>query len=107
MKPVIRTRRGNVVEYLSARHFDDMPSSPDGAEVLFHEYGAQLRRTHHGDYVLNILCGTTAQYGVEIVLTPEELARYRRDDGDVFIHNLGEDVYDNPDSFNERIVRRC
>ncbi len=84
-----------------------MPQSPDGAEVLYHEYGAQLRRTTTGDYILNILCGRVAQYGVEIALTAEEISTYRSDDGDTFIHNLGEDIYDDPKVFENRIVKRC
>jgi hypothetical protein len=80
--------------------------SMDGAEVLYHEYGAQLRLTHEGDFVLDVLCGTIAQYGVEIVLTPEQIARYRRDDGEIFIHNLGEDVYHDPQIFKMTSGRR-
>lgn len=92
-KKIIRTRKGNTVEYLSARYFDDMPQSPDGAEVLYQEYGVQLRRTVSGDYLLDVLCGRVGQFGVEIALTAEEITRYRSDDGDTFIHNLGEDIY--------------
>ena len=106
-KPAIRTRRGNRVEYLSARHSDDIPKSPDGAEVLYHEYGTQLRRAANGHYLLNVLCGRTAQYGVEIALTADEIATYRSDAGDTFIHNFGEDIYDDPDAFENRILTRC
>jgi hypothetical protein len=84
-----------------------MPESRDGTEVLYHEYGTQLRRATNGDYVLNVLCGRVAQFGVEIALTPEEIAAYRSDDGDKFIHNLGEDIYDDPSAFEHRILRRC
>ena len=107
VKPPIHTRKGNSVDYFSARYFDDMPQRGDGAEVLYHEYGTQLRRTSSGDYVLNVLCGRVGQYGVEILLTSEEIAKYRSDIGDTFIHNLGEDIYDDPNAFENRIVRKC
>ena len=106
-RPLIRTRKNNVVDYYSARYFDEMPERSDGAEVLYHEYGTQLHRTKDGDYVISVLCGRTAQYGVEIKLTPEEVATYRSDNGDIFIHNLGEDIYDDPQKFEQRILRRC
>ena len=96
---MIRSRRGKAVEYLSARYFDDMPQSPDGAEVLYQEYGAQLRRTTSGVYVLNVLCGRVAQFSVEITLTAAEIALYRSDDGDIFIHKLSGDIYDDPSAF--------
>jgi hypothetical protein len=106
-KLVILTRSRKVVNYLSARYFDEMPVRSDGGEILYHEYGTQLRRTSIGEYVLNVLCGRVGQYGVEIVLSPEEVETYRSRNGDIFIHNLGEDIYDNPDAFQKRIVRRC
>jgi hypothetical protein len=84
-----------------------MPQSSDGAEVLYHEYGAQLRRTAGDDYLLNVLCGRVAQFGVEIALTVDEIATYRSDGGDSFIHNLGEDIYDDPNAFESRILKRC
>ncbi|HTC92633.1 MAG TPA: hypothetical protein VK699_04160 [Terriglobales bacterium] len=105
-KPAIWTKKGNKVEYVSAKWGDDVPLRSDGAEVLYHEYGVQLRRTTDGRYVLNVLCGRVGQYGVEIELTPEEIDSYRKR-GDVFIHSLGENVYGDPNRFQSRIIRSC
>lgn len=105
-KPELHTRSGNRVDYLSSRYSDVMPQSADGDEVLYHEYGTQLRRTFDGLYILNVLCGRVAQYGVKIALTTEEITRYHDNDcGDCFIHNLGEDIYNNPDAFKSRVRR--
>ena len=81
-----------------------MPSSRHGARVLYHEYGAQLRLTTEGRYILNVLCGRVGQFGVEIELNSNEVLQYR-EQGDVFIHNLAEDVYDDPKRFRARILR--
>ncbi len=101
-RPIIRSRGGNIVDYQSVRLGDSMPPACDGGEVLYHAYGAQLRRSPAGDYVLNVLCGRIAQYGLELVLTPAEVSRYQGDSGDEFIHDLGEDVYHDPDAFRSR-----
>ena len=101
-KPIIRTRGGKTVEYLSARYSDDMPPSSDGAEVLYHEYGVQLRRTVNSEYILNVLCGRVGQFAIEIILTQEELARYRANDGDNFVHELGNEIYYDPEAFEGR-----
>jgi hypothetical protein len=102
-KPQIRTRKGNVIDYLSARFFDVMPERSDNAEILYHEYGTQLRRTTNGDYMLNVMCGGVGQHGIEIALTPQEIEAYRTDEGDAFIHYLGEDICDDPNKFETRI----
>lgn len=106
-KPQIRTRQGNPVEYQSVRYDERMPLRSDGAEVLYHEYGVQLRRTINGEYILNVLCGRVGQYGVEIALTQLEIDKYGDDDGDTFIHNLGEDVHNDSNAFASRVVRTC
>ena len=105
-KPEIMTRAGNRVEYLSAAHGDCMPASSDGGFVLYHEYGAQLRLMTDGRHILNVLCGHVGQYGVEIELTRQEVQRFGAE-GDEFIHNLGEDVYDHPQSFQGRVLTKC
>lgn len=106
-KPEIHTRSGKKVDYLSSRYSDVMPQSADGSEVLYHEYGTQLRRTVDGMYILNVLCGRVGQYGVEIALTMDEITSYHGDTGDCFIHNLGEDIYSNLDAFKSRVHRYC
>lgn len=106
-KPELRTRSGNNVDYLSSRYSDRMPQRADGDELLYHEYGTQLRRTVDGLYILNVLCGRVGQYGVEIALTTDEITSFHDDGGDCFIHNLGEDIYDNPDAFTSRVLRYC
>ncbi len=105
-KPEIWTRGGHRLDYLSSKYGDQMPLSPDGADVLYHEYGAQLRRTSDGRYLLNVLCGRVGQSGVEIELTTQELDSYR-DEGDVFIHRLSDEIYHDPEHFRSRYIRTC
>ncbi len=84
-----------------------MPQRADADQVLYHEYGTQLRRTVDGLYILNVLCGRIVEYGVEIALTADEITSYLDDGGDCFIHNLGEDIYSYPEAFKSRVQRYC
>ena len=105
-RPSIFTRAGNPVTWLSARFSDTMPRSADGADVLYHEYGAQLRRTPDGRFILNVLCGTVALYDVDVELTAEEQTAWESTGGEVFIHRLADDICGCPSGFATRFLPR-
>lgn len=70
------------------------------SQVLFHEYGAQLRMEGE-ELVLNVLCGSVGQFGVEFSLDDTEREQYGRD-GDVFIQTLAERVRQDPSAYAGR-----
>ncbi len=69
-------------------------------EVLFHEYGTQLR--FEGDkLILNVLCGRVGEFGVELVLNNSERERYRFE-GDSFVKELADLIRRNPSAYTDR-----
>ena len=68
--------------------------------ILFHEYGTQLR-LEGNDLVLNVLCGTVGQFGVELVLSESECERYKRE-GDPFIRELANLIRQAPKAYGSR-----
>ncbi|NNE00208.1 MAG: hypothetical protein HKN47_23050 [Pirellulaceae bacterium] len=71
------------------------------ARILFHEYGTQLRMENDDSLVLNVLCGTVAQYGIAFRLNNDERAQYKRE-GDIFIQELAKRVQQDPKRFQSR-----
>lgn len=59
--------------------------------ILFCEYGTILFLTENDRLVLNVLCGGSAQWGVEFDLNEREIDCYKRF-GDTFIQELAESV---------------
>ncbi len=74
-------------------------------EILFHEYGTELRQTPDGSLVLNVLCGRVGQYGIEFVLNGVEEQEYRRV-GDDFVRALSHAVQQTPSEYESR-GRKC
>lgn len=68
--------------------------------TLFGEYGTSLR-LEGNDLVLNVLCGTVGQFGVEIVLNEAEREKYKRE-GDSFIVELANLVLRDPNAYRSR-----
>jgi hypothetical protein len=69
-------------------------------EILFHEYGTQLR-LEDNELVLDVLCGGVGQFGVEFVLNDTERDRYRHE-GDSFVKELAETVRRTPNPYAKR-----
>ena len=69
--------------------------------VLFEEYGTRFEYHQDGKYHLHTLCGTVAQYGLAIILTTDEIQRYK-ERGDSYIQKLSLDVRTNPNTFGPR-----
>jgi hypothetical protein len=69
--------------------------------ILFKEYGTMLEYHQDGTYHLHTLCGTIAQYGLAIILTPDEIQCYK-EVGDLFVQKLSLKVRTDPDAFRPR-----
>lgn len=59
--------------------------------IVFREYGTELRAETDGSLVLDVLCGSVGQFGVEFALNTDERSEYQRR-GDVFIRELSQTV---------------
>ncbi len=70
-------------------------------KILFEEYGTILEQHPDGQYHLHVLCGTIAQYGLSIILTPDEIERYK-EWGNDFIQKLSLDISKDPEAFRLR-----
>jgi hypothetical protein len=69
--------------------------------ILFYEYGTILRLDDDGRVVLDVLCGTVGQYGVEFALNHVEYAAYKAR-GDEYIKELAAAVLREPDRYSTR-----
>jgi hypothetical protein len=70
-------------------------------DVLFHEYGLQLRCEPGDALVLNVLCGKVGEFGVEFQLDKKESERYKRE-GNSFLRVLAAKVRDSPEPYAAR-----
>jgi hypothetical protein len=70
-------------------------------QVLFHEYGTQLRLNEQDKLILDVLCGRVGQYGVEFELNEFEREKYKTL-GDTFIMDLAKKVQYDPKPYGER-----
>jgi hypothetical protein len=69
--------------------------------VLYEEYGVQLRLEDDDRLVLDVLCGRIGQYGVEFELNDVEYKQYKLR-GDHFIRELIEFVRREPQYYIKR-----
>lgn len=58
---------------------------------------------HDEKYLLSVLCGTSAMYNVDIMLSSQELVQYRRH-GISFITDLAKDIRTYPSKYSDRII---
>lgn len=72
--------------------------SVEADRVLFKRYGLALRLGQNDSLLLNVLCGTVGQYGVEFPLNAKERERYKRE-GDSYLDELERKVLANPKAF--------
>jgi hypothetical protein len=92
---------GMTPEEAIQREFGTKPKADPEYRVLFHRYGLELRADEDDNLVLNVLCGTVAQYGVEFPLNLEERNRYKLV-GDSYLDELERKVLADPQSFIKR-----
>ncbi len=71
--------------------------------VLYTEYGVEFSKNKREEHFLHVLVGGIAQYGVTVMLTPEELSLYR-EFGDYYIQKLMLDICREPSKFRDRDV---
>ena len=81
-------------------------SAPEGfmskdRQILFHEYGTELRLEPDGSLVLNVLCGRVGQYGVEFPLSNTESKAYHTG-GDDYVRVLSRAVRKDPQPYATR-----
>lgn len=67
-------------------------------EIIFHEYGLQLRLEGDDQLVLNVLCGRIGEYGVEFPLSESEREGYKLG-GDAYLKSLAAEVRERPEMF--------
>lgn len=70
-------------------------------QVLYHEFGIQLRLNDQDKLVLDVLCGRVGEYGVEFELNEFEREKYKTL-GDTFIMDLAKKVRYDPKPYGER-----
>jgi hypothetical protein len=58
---------------------------------------------HDENYRLSVLCGTSAMYNVNIMLSSQEVTQYRRH-GINFVDDLAKDIQTYPSKYSDRII---
>lgn len=73
-------------------------------EILREQWSYILYSDRGQDYYLSVLCGTVAQYDINIKLLPDEVQQYKQN-GTSFINELAAQIRYNPQAFYDRHIK--